>query len=35
MTADQRAKRILPSITVALIEAESGHSLTVTVLVQQ
>jgi hypothetical protein len=35
LTPDQRAKRILPSITVALIESESGHSLSVTVLVQQ
>jgi hypothetical protein len=33
--AAQRAKRIMPSVTVALVEAQSGHSLSVTVYVQQ
>jgi hypothetical protein len=35
LTAGQRASRQLPTMTVALIESESGRSLTVEVLMQQ
>lgn len=34
MSAAQRAARIMPSMTVALVEAQSGHSLQITVEVQ-
>jgi hypothetical protein len=35
LTAGQRASRQLPTMTVALIESESGRSLTVEVLMQR
>lgn len=35
MSAAQRAARVMPAVTVLLIEAQSGHSLSVTVEVQR